>query len=65
MTRAERHGAQDAIMNAIVQAAGRLDERGDDREAEAIRILATRIAKQYGLSNVPGLPGTYPAQPGA
>lgn len=51
--------AQDAIIQAAVSAALVADERGFTDVAKEIRKEATRLAKRYGLFDVPGLPATF------
>ena len=58
MKRAIRHTAQDAILLHAVHAALAADERGDAEIADAIRQLASGIARGWGISDVSGLPQT-------
>lgn len=51
--------AQDAIITAAVNRALHYDEGGFSDLAKAVRKEATRLAKRYGLSEVPGLPDTW------
>lgn len=50
--------AQDTIIAVLVNAALAAEEKGFTDLAKAIRKEAARIAKRYGLSDVPGLPET-------
>lgn len=51
--------AQDQIVAMAVNAALVAEEQGFTDLAKAIRKEATRLAKRYGLQDVPGLPDTY------
>jgi hypothetical protein len=55
-----RQAAQDAIIAACVMIAFKADDDGDAELAIDIRKEASRLAKRYGISEVPGLPDTYP-----
>lgn len=50
---------QDALLLAIVGAAYKHRERGETDVAVALETEGARIAKRWGISEVPGLPGTY------
>lgn len=53
--------AQDRIISAIVAAALQAHEAGDENLEAAIQILGAKLAKSYGVSDVPGLPDTRSA----
>lgn len=54
-----KHEAQDMIIAACVTAAFKAEAEGRPEMAALIRNEAEKIAKRYGLSDVPGLPGTW------
>ena len=55
MKRDLREKAQDAVVDYVVYGILSARERGDEELAKAMEILGTRLAKQYGLQDVPGL----------
>jgi hypothetical protein len=60
MTKREiKEAAQDRMVEALVAAALQTSEEGNEVVAEAIRAEAAKIARRFGLSNVPGLPATW------
>lgn len=52
--------AQDAIIDALVNKALILDEIGEPKVADGVRLHAVRMCKRWGISQVPGLPDTWP-----
>lgn len=50
--------ARDSVLTGAVNMALLEEERGNSELAAAIRSVATKLARQYKLSNVPGLPET-------
>jgi len=59
MKRSVLYKAQNTIIDAAVAEALLADERGDPELAEAIRVVASRLAKKFGLEQVQGLPQTF------
>jgi hypothetical protein len=55
-----KQDAQDAIIAALVNAAFNKDEAGEPEVAHCIRLEATKMARRWGLSEVSGLPLTWP-----
>jgi hypothetical protein len=55
--------AQDKIILAIVNEAFVAEDHGNLALAIAIRTEGVRLAKRYGISDVHGLPGTWPKTP--
>ena len=57
--RETRQAAQDSILAYAVFAATSAEDTGKIEEANEIRKIATRLAWQWGLNAVPGLPETF------
>lgn len=55
-----RPAARDAMISAIVAEALRQEQNGLTELADVIRYEGAELAKKFGLSHVPGLPGTFP-----
>lgn len=51
--------AQDKIIAALVTAAFNSEDLNEIELAEEIRWEASRLAKRWGIYNVPGLPKTW------
>ena len=55
-----REYAKDQIISAAVTAASAAEDDEHFMLAADIRIVAASLAREWGLSHVPGLPGTWP-----
>lgn len=55
-----REAAQDKILAALVNAAFAEGDNGIPEVAHVIRMEATKLAKRWKISEVSGLPGTWP-----
>lgn len=53
-------GAQNKILHALVSAAFAEEDANNVEMADEIRREATKMAKRWGVSQVSGLPGTWP-----
>lgn len=62
MRREMKHAAQDKIVAAICNAAFMAEDDGNADLAEAIRKEGCLIAKRWNITNVHGLPETWPAR---
>lgn len=60
MTKTEiKQAAQDEVMQGIANVALGARENGNEELADAIVKQGERVAKMYGIKNVPGFPGTF------